>query len=99
MHVYDQKFFVSRTVLSATQYGIPTVAGFLQRLGVTAQEFQENGVFLLRSTLMNPWYRAAKRQGRFYLVGLVRELHEQAVRLWVQRNERQPAYCADFSAP
>jgi len=91
VHVYDQKFFVSRTVLSATQYGTPTVAGFLQRLGVTAEAFQEHGVFLLRSTLMNPWYRAAKRQGHFYLVDLVRELHEQAARLWVQRNEQQPA--------
>ena len=88
--VYDQKYFISRTVLSASQYGTSTVADFLQRLGVTKEEYQKHGVFLLRSTLMNPWYSAAKRQGRYYLVGLVRELHEQAERIWEQQNERQP---------
>jgi glutamate/tyrosine decarboxylase-like PLP-dependent enzyme len=89
--VYDQKYFISRTVLSAAQYGTSTVADFLQRLGVTEEEYQKQGVFLLRSTLMNPWYSAAKRQGRFYLVGLVRELHDQAALLCEQRNERRPS--------
>ncbi|MCH7976715.1 MAG: hypothetical protein IIC18_09225 [Bacteroidetes bacterium] len=89
-HVYDQKYFISRTVLSASQYGTSTVADFLQRLGVTEEEYQKHGVFLLRSTLMNPWYSAAKRQGRFYLVDLVKELHKEAARVWELQNEQQP---------
>lgn len=86
VHVYDQKYFVSRTVLSSAQYNTSTVIDFLDRLGVTTQDYEENGVFLLRSTLMNPWYDAAKNQGRYFLVGLVRELHEQAARFWKQQN-------------
>lgn len=89
-HVYDQQFFVSRTVLSPRQYSTPTVADFLDRLGVTEAAFEQHGVFLLRSTLMNPWYDVAKRQGRYYLAGLVRELYDQAAALWKGVAEHQP---------
>ena len=78
MHVYDQKFFISRTTLSPTQYAPETVASFLDRLGVTRAEYEERGVFLLRSTLMNPWYGLAKKKGRDYLVALVAELFGSA---------------------
>jgi hypothetical protein len=78
VHVYDQKFFVSRTTLSPTQYSPETVASFLDRLGVTRAEYEESGVFLLRSTLMNPWYGLAKSKGRDYLVALVAELFSSA---------------------
>jgi len=57
---YDQKFFVSRTTLSRAQYRTETVLPFLHRMGVSASDFEDRGIFLLRSTLMNPWYSAAK---------------------------------------
>ncbi len=98
IHVYDQKFFVSRTMLTAGQYSLSTVAGFLRRLGVTPSAFREHGVFLLRSTLMNPWYGPAKRQGRYYLVGLVRELHEQAAKCWEAMQQEQPG-AANVAGP
>jgi glutamate/tyrosine decarboxylase-like PLP-dependent enzyme len=79
-HVYDQRFFVSRSTLHISQYGLASVASVLDRLGVGAEEYREHGLFLLRSTLMSPWYGLAKEQGRFYLVDLVRELYEQASR-------------------
>ena len=78
VHVYDQNFFLSRTVLSADQYSLSAVRPFLERLGVSQSEFEEEGVFLLRSTLMNPWYELAKEQGRPYIAKLVRELYESA---------------------
>jgi glutamate/tyrosine decarboxylase-like PLP-dependent enzyme len=78
--VYDQKFFVSRTMLSARQYRRETVLPFLERLGVSGEEYEEHGVFLLRSVLMNPWYAQAKEKGRHFLAELVEELYAVAGR-------------------
>lgn len=77
-NVYSQSFFVSRTTLLARQYSVETVAPFLERLGVTSEEFMEEGVFLLRSVLMNPWYELAKDRGDDVLSRLVSALMERA---------------------
>ncbi|MBS1709780.1 MAG: hypothetical protein JSS65_13795 [Armatimonadetes bacterium] len=82
--VYEQGFFVSRTTLDPHRYSIAAVTPFLDRLGVTAEEFQREGVFLLRSVLMNPWYGAAKERGRYFLSDLVQELYGEAGRLLVK---------------
>lgn len=76
--VQEQRFFVSRTVLSASQYAPATVASFLERLGVTREDYEREGVFLLRSVLMNPWYALAKRRDRFFLSELALELYRVA---------------------
>ncbi|MCC6659739.1 MAG: hypothetical protein IT437_02510 [Phycisphaerales bacterium] len=74
----DQPYFVSRTTLSGAQYDRETVAPFLTRLGVGADRYAAEGVFLLRSVLMNPWYGQAKRRGRYFLSELVAELYRVA---------------------
>lgn len=76
--IYDQAFFISRTTLLPTQYSPSAVADFLQRLNVNPADFQREGVFLLRSVLMNPWYTLAKRKGRYYLSELAAELYRVA---------------------
>lgn len=78
--VYEQSFFVSRTSLTPRQYSRATVGRFLDRLGVTAEEYERSGegVFLLRSVLMNPWYAYAKRRGRHYLSELAEALYKTA---------------------
>lgn len=76
--VYDQRFFVSRTTLSAKQYGRQAVSKFLERLGVGYEEYVHEGVFLLRSVLMNPWYEMAKEKGKYYLSDLVQALYMEA---------------------
>ncbi len=81
--VYDQRFFVSRTTLAPSRYVAQSVAPFLARLNVTAQAYEHaGGVFLLRSTLMNPWYSAAKERGRHFLSELVEELFTAAEQEW-----------------
>lgn len=76
--VYEQSFFISRTSLSERQYSLATVGAFLERLGVARETYAREGVFLLRSVLMNPWYSYAKRRGRYFLSELVRELYSAA---------------------
>lgn len=76
--VYDQKFFVSRTTLTSKQYGMAAVGPFLTRLGVSQEEYREQGIFLLRSVLMNPWYDHAKEKGRNFLAELTEELYAVA---------------------
>jgi glutamate/tyrosine decarboxylase-like PLP-dependent enzyme len=79
--VFEQSFFVSRTVITADHYRPETVADFLERLGVSAEEYAEHGVLLLRSTLMNPWLVSARKRGRDYLVEFVSELVECATKI------------------
>ncbi|MDX2119277.1 MAG: pyridoxal-dependent decarboxylase [Planctomycetota bacterium] len=76
--VCEQNFFVSRTALGARQYSVATVGAFLDRLGVGTEEYASEGVFLLRSVMMNPWYAFAKRRGRYYLSELVGEMYRAA---------------------
>jgi glutamate/tyrosine decarboxylase-like PLP-dependent enzyme len=76
--VYDRAFFVSRTTLGPAQYSETTVGRFLANLGVDPGEYRREGVFLLRSVLMNPWYGPAKSQGRGVLAELVAELYRAA---------------------
>ncbi len=76
--VTDQPYFVSRTTLSSAQYAGETVAPFLNRLGVSADEYPADGAFLLRCVLMNPWYEQAKARGRYFVSELVAELYRAA---------------------
>ena len=75
---YDQKFFVSRTVLSPRQYGLSAARRFLEELGVTEEAYEQQGVFLLRTVLMNPWYEQAKDRGAYFLSELTEELYRCA---------------------
>jgi glutamate/tyrosine decarboxylase-like PLP-dependent enzyme len=77
-HIYDQRFFVSKTFMNARRYVPETLRPFLTRLGVTEEEYEREGVFLLRCTLMSPWYDLAKQSGRYYLADMVEELYCKA---------------------
>lgn len=79
--VYDQRYFVSRTELSAQRYSPGPLEGFLHRLGASVEEYRREGVFLLRSVLMNPWYERSKRRGSYVLSDLVSTLFDAAVEL------------------
>lgn len=79
--VYDQRFFASRTTLSPSRYSVGAVSPFLERLKVSQAEYEEHGVFLLRSVLMNPWFAEAKAKGRYFLSEFVDDLYTSAAEL------------------
>jgi hypothetical protein len=76
--VYGQTYFVGHTTLSPESYSANTIQDFLERLRVRPEEYASNGVFLLRTVLMNPWYSQAKKRGRFFISELVEELYAKA---------------------
>ncbi len=72
---YGQPYFVSRTRFESRQYGFETVAGILQPFNITEDDYRKNGLFVLRSTVMNPFYYLAEQEGKNYLLDFVKYLH------------------------
>jgi hypothetical protein len=73
-----QPFFVSRTRFEEQQYQGATLRHLLGRLGVTEAEYRREGLFVLRSTVMNPWHSEAQQAGMDYLYEFIRFLHRVA---------------------
>ncbi len=60
---YVQPFFLSRTHFRFPAYSRRSVAGFLKRADLDASDYQQEGVFVLRATLMTPYIRMAAELG------------------------------------
>ena len=73
-----QPFFVSRTRFEECQYTHASIAPILERIGVRKEGYKKDGLFVLRSTVMNPWYSEAEQAGMDYLYEFVRHLHKVA---------------------
>jgi glutamate/tyrosine decarboxylase-like PLP-dependent enzyme len=73
-----QPFFVSRTRFEEQQYQGRTLRHLLERLGVSEEQYRQEGLFVLRSTVMNPWHSEARQAGMDYLYEFIRFLHRVA---------------------
>ncbi len=80
-----QPFFVSRTRFEERQYRGASLGHLLERLGVAAEDYAREGLFVLRSTVMNPWHAEAKQAGMDYLLEFVRFLHRVTAEALDQR--------------
>ncbi|MEO8140695.1 MAG: pyridoxal-dependent decarboxylase, partial [Gemmatimonadota bacterium] len=70
-----QPFFVSRTRFEERQYRGATLGHLLKRLEISEEAYAKEGLFVLRSTVMNPWHSEAQQVGMDYLYEFVRFLH------------------------
>jgi hypothetical protein len=53
----DQKFYLSKTFLDKSQYSYESIKPLLDELEILKDEYERGeGLFILRSTIMNPWY-------------------------------------------
>lgn len=68
VYSYSQPFFVSRTWISPSQYRLESVASLLRRLRLSPEDYLERGLFVLRSTVMNPLLLRASEQGKDYIL-------------------------------
>jgi len=72
---YAQPYFVSRTTFTHDQYGYSSIQKVLQPFNICQEEYEELGLFVLRSTIMNPLYPVADQAGKDYLLDFVKYLH------------------------
>lgn len=72
---YSQEFFVSRTRIESCQYSTESVKGILAKFKISEKEYKQNGIFVLRSTIMNPWHYPATIAGKDYLMDFILALH------------------------
>jgi glutamate/tyrosine decarboxylase-like PLP-dependent enzyme len=86
---YGQPFFVSRTRFEESQYTFRSIAKTLRRLSVSERDYKREGLFVLRSAVMNPLYAIAEENGVDYLLEFVKNLHRVARTL-------VPAICWKF---
>lgn len=76
----SQPFYVSRTTFEHRQYTYASIRPVLARMKVACseEEYMREGIFVLRSTVMNPWYARAEHAGMDYLYNFVKFLHRVA---------------------
>lgn len=86
-----QPFFVSRTRFEERQYRATALAHLLGRLGISEEEYRREGLFVLRSTVMNPWHSEARQAGIDYLFELVRFLHRVTAEALTDSRSPSPA--------
>ena len=70
-----QAFFISRTKFEQVQYRAEPLRPLLERLGVSEESYRKEGLFVLQSTVMNPWHGEAEQVGMDYLYEFLRFLH------------------------
>ena len=59
---HSQKFFLSRTELDKSQYDYNSIKKTLNKLDINKEEYKAYGLFVLRATLMNPWYYESSKE-------------------------------------
>jgi glutamate/tyrosine decarboxylase-like PLP-dependent enzyme len=75
---YGQPYFVSRTRFEERQYSYKSIKYILDKLGVPAKEYATQGLFVLRSAVMNPLYDTAEEEGKDHLLDFVKHAHRLA---------------------
>ncbi len=78
---YDHAFFVSRTQLRSEQYSWESVGDILTGFGFTKEEYLAEGIFILRSVVMNPWLEQSQQLGTDYLCDFVEFLATKASKI------------------
>lgn len=74
---YSQEFFVSRTTIEISQYSLKSVSNLLEQFDIKESEYAKEGIFVLRSTIMNPWHYPAQNANKDYLFDFVIALHKE----------------------
>lgn len=74
---YSQEYFISRTLLTKDTYKSSSIEILLNKFGIKKDEYNKHGIFVLRSTIMNPWYYHAVNTGNSvdYLLDFIKKLH------------------------
>ena len=74
---YSQPYFVSKTKINCKSYSLDSVHQVLTELGISTEEYQREGLFVLRSVVMNPWHSIAQYSDIDYFMGYISFMHQK----------------------
>lgn len=75
-----QKFYVAYTKADAGMYSAASMENTLDKFGFSTADYEKNGLAVMRSTIMNPWYFHASHTAAHtdYFMEFLEELHYAA---------------------
>ncbi|HIS34205.1 MAG TPA: hypothetical protein IAA79_04695 [Candidatus Avirikenella pullistercoris] len=74
----DFDFFVSKTRFLDSIYKYDSISRMLESIGIDKESYREEGLFVLRSTVMNPFYELATSRNKDYLEEFIVNMHGKA---------------------
>lgn len=77
---YSQPFFISRTWFRQPEYPFNSINALLDRANIDMKDYEQEGIFVLRATVMNPYIILAEEMGnnRPYLAEFIKKLDQEA---------------------
>lgn len=69
------KFFLSRTRFTAEQYSYDSISKILEENHIQKDQYEKEGLFILRATLMNPWHYKQKSDNIDYYFEFFKEFN------------------------
>lgn len=73
------KFFLSRTKFNSDQYSYESIKKLLEDNFIKKDEYEKEGLFILRATLMNPWHYNQKPDETDYYFEFFKEFNHAIV--------------------
>ncbi len=81
---YTQNYFISHTQFFPSQYPYSSVESILAKIQTTVEDYDRNGLFVLRSVIMNPWIRPAREKGFDYLQDALNNIQSTALKVYAK---------------
>jgi glutamate/tyrosine decarboxylase-like PLP-dependent enzyme len=75
---YRKEYFISHTHFFPSHYSYGSVGHLLEGIHDPILEYEKNGLFVLRSVIMNPWIEPARNKGQDHLRLLIDKLYTAA---------------------
>jgi hypothetical protein len=75
---YRKEYFISHTHFFPSHYAYGSVGHLLEGIDEPIIAYEKNGLFVLRSVIMNPWIDPARNKGQDHLRLLLDKLYEVA---------------------
>lgn len=75
---YRQEYFISHTHFFPSHYPFGSVSHLVDHFESARKQYEQNGLFILRSVIINPWLDPARKKHTDHLQNLVSQLYGAA---------------------
>lgn len=80
IYPYSLKFFISRTKLTCDQYSLSSMDKLFKTNKIKENEYNNEGLFILRVTLMNPWHYNYQPDSTDYYFEFFKDFNEVIIK-------------------